>query len=257
MSTVLAAAGTRERASVLGNAGVDRIIAYHSSAYRERGLPSVAGLLPWASANEQTLAMLPGVLDGAGATPVLATVCANDGLIPRSEMIDRLRDAGAVGVLNAPTVGLLDGTVRLVLEAEGLGRDAEIALLAEAVDAGLEAWAYVFDPAWTRLAIEEGATGVIIHLGITGYPSSTSVEACLQVAADLGARHVVLHGGTLTTPAELRWVLDSIPEPVRVVNGYMGASVFERTDDTAAAVRAWRDVLPGGGAGQGVDDDRR
>lgn len=245
MTIVLAAAGSGERAGVLSRAGVDRIVAYHSSAYRERGLPSVAGLLPWASANEQTLTMLPGVLRGAAATPVLATVCANDGLIPRAEMLARLREAGVVGVLNAPTVGLLEGTVRMVLEAESLGRDAEIALLAEAVDAGLEAWAYVFDPTWTRLAIEAGATGVIIHLGITGYPSPTSLDDCLQVAADLGAGRVVLHGGSLTSPAELQQCLAALPEPLRVVNGYLGASVFERAVDPAAAVRAWRDVLPG------------
>src|SRR5690349_6622062 len=99
---LLAAANTIASAGALHAADVDRIIAYHSSAYRSVGLPSVAGLLPWANANEQTLQMLPDVLAGAGSTPVIATVCANDGLIPVATMLDKVRKSGAAGVLNAP-----------------------------------------------------------------------------------------------------------------------------------------------------------
>lgn len=249
MSTILAAAGTRTFAESLATVTADRIVAYHSSAYRKHGLPSVAGLLPWASANEQTLEMLPEVLDGAGATPVVATVCANDGLIPRSEMLWRLREAGVTGVLNAPTAGLLEGTVRAVLEQAGLGMEPEIALTGDAVEAGLESWVYAFDPEWIRGAAEAGATGVVIHLGITGFPSPVDLEACLAAAAEHDVREVLLHGGSLTTPASLATALQSLPaELAETVTGYMGASVFERADDLPAAMQQWRDALDGSGA---------
>lgn len=239
--TIISAAGTQASANQLSNAGVDRLVAYHSSAYRRYGLPSVAGLLPWASANQQTLDMLPEVIDGAGKTPVIATVCANDGLIPASEMLRRVSEAGAHGVLNAPTVGLLEGTVRDVLESEGLGRESELALLHGAREASLEGWAYVFDPAWIRSASDAGATGVIIHLGITGYPSPVDLIACLEEARTSGLQQVLLHGGNLTSPSNFNSALRGLPPDLAgAVTGYMGASVFEKSRNAAETVKAWQ-----------------
>lgn len=244
MSTIIAAAGTRAFAEALAGVEADRIVAYHSSAYRRHGLPSVAGLLPWASANEQTLEMLPEAIAGSGSTPVIATVCANDGLLPRSEMIERLRALGATGVLNAPTVGLLEGTVRAVLEQQGLGMDTELALAAEAAEAGLEGWVYAFDRDWVRGAAEAGATGIVIHLGITGFPSPVDLEQCLVEAAERGVGQVVLHGGSLTSPAALAAALAELPaELAATVTGYMGASVFERATDLPGDMRDWRSAL--------------
>ncbi len=246
---IVAAAGTRAFAGALATAGVDRVVAYHSSVYRQRGLPSVAGLLPWGNANEQTLSLLPEVVAGAGAVPVLATLCANDGLLPRGEALARAADLGARGVLNAPTVGLLEGTVRAVLEREGLGRDCEIALLGEAVAAGLEAWAYVFDRAWTERALDAGATGVIIHLGITGPGGDEDRQRaiaadCLRAVRDAGAPVALVHGGSLRTPADLDALLDALPvELAGRVTGFMGASAFEAADDPVATVAHWRSTL--------------
>ncbi len=248
-NVIIAAAGTRAFAGTLADAGVDRMVAYHSSVYRQRGLPSVAGLLPWGSANEQTLSLLPEVVAGAGSTPVLATVCANDGLLPRGEALARAAALGARGVLNAPTVGLLEGAVRSVLEREGLGRDAEIALMAEAAAAGLEAWAYVFDGAWTSLALDAGATGVIIHLGVTGPTEDGERQRdvasdCLRVVRDRDVPVALLHGGALRTPADLDRLLATLPDDLADrVTGFMGASAFESAADPAAAVTAWRTTL--------------
>ena len=241
MSTLLAAASTAQSAAALASAGVDRIIAYHSSAYRTLGLPSVAGLLPWASANRQTLDLLPGVVSDAASTPVIATVSANDGLLPRAEMIDAVRAEGAVGVLNAPTVGFYQGVLRSVLDAEGLGRDSELALIHDASAVGLESWAYVFDPDWARLAAEAGATGVIVHLGITGYPSPTDAAACVEGARGAGAQRILLHGGALLSPTDFTSTLAAFPaQAASSVTGYMGASVFERASDVTQAIHEWR-----------------
>ena len=258
MSTILAAASSAPSAAALADAGVDRIIAYHSSAYRTRGLPSVAGLLPWASANQQTLDLLPGVVSGAASTPVIATVSANDGMLPRAEMIDAIRAEGAVGVLNAPTVGFYQGVLRSVLDAEGLGRDSELALIQDASAADLESWAYVFDPEWTRLAAEAGATGVIVHLGITGYPSPTDAAACVEAARSAGAQRILLHGGNLVSPAEFTTTLaDFPPLTAGAVSGYMGASVFERASDVGQAVRQWRAAISRSDAVSTPDDGGR
>ena len=242
---LVAAAGTRETAAQLASAGVDRIVAYHSSVYRNLGLPSVAGLLPWASANEQTLRMLPDVLAGASNVPVLATVCANDGLLPLETMIDRVEAGGGGGVLNAPTVGLLTGPVRTAIEQEGLGMSAEMRLLEVARARGLEAWAYVFDPTWTRSAVSAGATALILHLGLTGQPPTVpvveTIRSCLAVSADVS---LMLHGGELGRPHDYVSLLGSLTTAEQDrVGGFFGASAFERAGSITSAVAGWRYVV--------------
>lgn len=80
-----AAAGDADTAARLAAAGVDVIVAYHSSVLRRLGLPSVAGLLPWASANELTLGIVADIVNAG--RPTLATVCANDCLQPPERML--------------------------------------------------------------------------------------------------------------------------------------------------------------------------
>ncbi|WP_188550939.1 phosphoenolpyruvate hydrolase family protein [Sediminivirga luteola] len=243
---VLAATASQAGAASLSHAGVDRVVAYHSSVYRQRGMPSVAGLLPWASANEQVSSMIRDVVSGSESTPVVATVCGNDRMTGVDRMLDLLTEEGAVGVLNAPTVGLLEGTVRAVLEAEGLGRSSEMELLRSARERGLEAWAYVFDASWARVAVEAGATALVIHLGITGYGTGDlrqqARRACEIAAEAPSGMPVLLHGGDLTSPerftalySELRPL---VPGPLPC--GFFGASAFEAAADPSAAVRSWR-----------------
>ncbi|GAA2011109.1 phosphoenolpyruvate hydrolase family protein [Nakamurella flavida] len=247
---LLAATADGAFAGDLAAAGVDRIVAYHSSVYRQRGLPSVAGLLPWASANEQTLGALPSVVAAAGSVPVVATVCANDGLLPADDMLDRIIALGAVGVLNAPTVGLFTGPVRAVLEESGLGLRTEIDLLAAARARGLEAWAYVFDPASAVAAHEVGATGLVLHLGITGHPgdpSRTAADVVAGVLAAVPSTGVLLHGGNLRGPDDLVDLLTALPGAERArITGFFGASAFESRPpgvDVGTVLTAWRTAL--------------
>jgi predicted TIM-barrel enzyme len=232
---IIGATASGTFAAQLARAGADRVAAYHSSVYRQRGLPSVAGLLPWGSANQQTLDILPDVVRGAGDTPVIATICANDALMPVADMLPAATDRGAAGVLNAPTVGLLSGSIREVLEEEGLGRAAEMRLITQAREAGLEAWAYVFDGIWSQLALDAGASGLIIHLGITGHPLAPGLPAARlvqeAVAPILESRRdvpVLLHGGELRAPADAAALCQKLDQDTsRSVNGFFGASAFE------------------------------
>lgn len=243
MSLLVAAVHDTASAAALAGAGVDRLVGYHSSVYRAQGLPSVAGLLPWASANQQTLDLLPAVLAGSDRTPVLATVCASDGLLPIPQMLDLIVAAGAVGVVNAPTLGLLTGPVRAAVEEVGLGMTAEIDLVRQARERGLEAWAYVFDPVWMERAIDAGATGLILHLGITGFATqqdwSRQLDECLPVLADPAAPPLLLHGGPLRQPADLEELFASHPA-ARGAAGFFGASSFLQSDDLGVAIATWR-----------------
>jgi predicted TIM-barrel enzyme len=244
-----AAAGTADLAQELADAGVDVVVAYHSSPLRHRGLPSVTGLLPWANANEMTLDLVPGIVVAAAPRPVLATVCANDALRPAPAMVAELARYGVAGVLNAPTVGLLTGPVRRAIEDAGLGFQREIDLMRLARDRGMAAWGYAFTARQARDLVRAGAQTVIAHLGITG--TGRGVEQATQTlaAVDRAARNadptvqVLAHGGPIRDPASFTAVcqLARPPDPGRW--GFFGASVFERAGDVRRAVSRWRAVL--------------
>jgi predicted TIM-barrel enzyme len=236
---VVAAVADSQRARQLQAAGIDALVAYHSSVYRAAGLPSVAGLLPWANANEQTLAVLPAVLAGAAGVPVYATVSANDRLVPAELVLSRIVASGAAGVLNAPTVGLLTGEVRDELERAGLGFDCELELVRAARERGLGAMTYVFDGAQAERAAADGATVLVAHFGITR-PGAAVEDRHLDLLAAVcragrsSGVPVLAHGGPLADPARLAQLRAAAGLPV----GFFGASVF----DTAAQpdVTAWR-----------------
>jgi len=243
---VAAATASARVAAELAGAGVSAVIAYHSSVYRARGIASVAGLLPWDSANRQVQRMAPGIVQGAGRTSVVATVCANDAIFQVPDVLASLADVGVIGVLNAPTVGLFTGPVRDALERAGLGRECEIALIGAAHRAGLRAWCYVFDERWTEQAVTAGADVIVIHLGLTGVRTpyeSTDVASCLAVLDALRpTTPVYLHGGRLTEPADFTRLIDELGATGRTPPvGFFGASTFEQPGTKpSVAVQRWR-----------------
>jgi predicted TIM-barrel enzyme len=239
-----AAAGSGAVAEALGAAGVDVIVAYHSSVLRLRGIASVAGLLPWASANELTLGVIPEIVD-ASPVPVVATVCANDALLPTEEVVGRLVNMGVAAVLNAPTVGLLTGPVRAAIERAGLGFRREVQLMSAARSAGLQAWGYAFGPQQTRALILAGANAIVVHLGITDKhadptKAATTLRSCASAArATDDACAILAHGGPLADPHTLIHVGANARRDGPV--GFLGASVFDHPNaGTATEVGRWR-----------------
>lgn len=244
-----AAAGDKVTAGRLAAAGVDVVIAYHSSPLRLRGLPSVSGLLPWCNANDVTLRVLPEVIAAMPGRPVFATVCANDELHPAALMLAEAARLGAHGVLNAPTVGLLSGPVRRALEDAGLGFQREIQLMTMAGACGLRAWGYVRTPGQAKAMARAGAEAVVVHLGITRSGPATSRAAHLLATAAAAAFavnpgiRVLAHGGPLATPAAFTAMCGGSPLPGGLRYGFFGASAFELAADVSQTVRSWRAAL--------------
>ena len=244
LAILAAAAGNRAATDALVAAGVDAIVAYHSSVLRLRGIASVAGLLPWASANELTLGIIPEIVD-VSPVPVVATVCANDALLPAEEVVGRLVDMGVTAVLNAPTVGLLTGPVRAAIERAGLGFRREVQLMSAARSAGLQAWGYAFGPQQTRALILGGANVIVVHLGITDKhadptKAAATLRSCATAARATDARCAILaHGGPLVDPSTLIHVGANTRRDGPV--GFFGASVFDHaTAGIATEVSRWR-----------------
>jgi predicted TIM-barrel enzyme len=217
--------------------GADLIILYNSGKYRMHGLGSLAGLLPFGSANDIVVEMAHEVLPRVTDTPVLAGVCGTDPFHPMDRFLGQLKDMGFTGVQNFPTVGLVDGVFRANLEETGMGYDLEIDLIRKARERDMLTAPYVFDPQQAADMARAGADILVPHLGLTtsGSIGATTalnledaparVQAMHDAAKDVNPDVIVLcHGGPIAEPEDAAYVLSH----TRGVAGFFGASTVER-----------------------------
>src|SRR3954466_306648 len=71
-------AGTGISAKCEEAGGIDLIVIYNSGRFRMAGRGSLAGMMPYGSANQIVKEMAPEVLTAVKHTPVLAGVCGTD-----------------------------------------------------------------------------------------------------------------------------------------------------------------------------------
>ncbi len=232
-----AGAGTGISAKSEEAGGVDLIVVYNSGRFRMAGCGSLAGLLPYGSANQIVKEMAPEILSAVKRTPVLAGVCGTDPFLLRSHFLGELRDLGYSGIQNFPTVGLIDGQFRKNLEETGIRFDLEIDCVAEAHAMDLLTTPYVFDPDQARRMADAGADLLIAHMGLTtsgtiGAATAKTLSQCVdetrRIADAAKATRpdvlVLCHGGPLAMAEDVQYVLDRCPEVV----GFYGASSMER-----------------------------
>src|SRR5512144_472912 len=160
-------AGTGLSAKCEEAGGIDLIVIYNSGRYRMAGRGSLAGLMPYGSANQIVKEMAHEVLTAVRHTPVLAGVCGTDPFMIRDAFLRELKDLGFAGIQNFPTVGLIDGTFRANLEETGMGYGLEVELIARAHALDLLTTPYVFSEQNARDMAQAGADIVVCHLGLT------------------------------------------------------------------------------------------
>ena len=233
-----AGAGTGISAKFAERGGVDLIIIYNSGRYRMAGRGSLAGLMPYGDANAIVMDMAREVLPVVKDTPVLAGVCGTDPFRMMRVFIPQLREMGFDGVQNFPTVGLIDGQFRAMLEETGMGIQLEIDMVALAHDQGMLTCPYVFDAATAREFTSAGADVVVTHVNTTVAGSIGVRKAAMSLdeavervqemhdAAKAVNRDVIVlcHGGPIATPEDAQYVL----KRTRGVAGFFGASSIER-----------------------------
>ncbi|MGH7560404.1 MAG: phosphoenolpyruvate hydrolase family protein, partial [Gemmatimonadales bacterium] len=239
-----AGAGTGLSAKFSERGGVDLIIIYNSGRYRMAGRGSLAGLMPYGDANAIVVDMAREVLPVVRDTPVLAGVCGTDPFRLMPVFLRELRDMGFDGVQNFPTVGLIDGRFRQMLEETGMGIALEVEMIRQAHELGLLTCPYVFDETTSRRFTEAGADVVVAHVHTTvgGSVGVTDTAMTLEDAVQrVQAMHdaaksvnpdviVLCHGGPIARPEDARHVL----EHTSGVAGFFGASSIERLAAEAA-----------------------
>ena len=152
-----AGAGTGISAKFVERGGVDMIIIYNSGRYRMAGRGSASGMMPYGDANAIVVDMAREVLPVVKNTPVLAGVCGTDPFRMMRVFLPQLRDMGFDGVQNFPTVGLIDGQFRQILEETGMSIQLEIDMIAAAHELDMLTCPYVFDVATSREFARAGA----------------------------------------------------------------------------------------------------
>lgn len=232
-----AGAGTGISAKFLHRGGADLLFIYNSGRFRMQGLSSWVGHLPFGDANQIVLDMgereiMPVVPEAA----VIAGVCGIDPTRRMSHFLPRIVAAGFAGIINYPTVAVIDGRMRADLEAGGLGFDKEIELIRLAAPLDLLTTAYVTTPDEAVAMVEAGVDIIIAHMGLTVGGSIGAQHAIAFDAAVAGAQAiadasriarrdvlVLAHGGPIAGPEDAARLF-----AISDVDGFVGASSMER-----------------------------
>jgi predicted TIM-barrel enzyme len=230
-------AGTGISAKFAERGGADLIIIYNSGRYRMAGRGSAAGLMPYGDANAIVVEMAGEVLPVVQDTPVLAGVCGTDPFRLMAVFLRQLREMGFDGVQNFPTVGVIDGNFRRVLEETGMSYRLEVDMVRVARELDLLTCPYVFNEEETRWMAEAGADIVVAHMNTTNKgdigvkttipldEAAERVQAIHDAAKKVNPEIIVLcHGGPIAEPEDVRYIYGH----TKGVSGFFGASSIER-----------------------------
>ncbi len=234
-----AGAGTGISAKFAERGGVDLIIIYNSGRYRMAGRGSAAGLMAYGDANAIVMDMAGEVLPVVRDTPVLAGVCGTDPFRLMPVFLKQLKEAGFDGVQNFPTVGVIDGNFRQILEETGMSFDLEIEMIRLAHELDMLTCPYAFDEAQAAALTEAGADIVVAHMnttvkgsiGVNPDTAPTLAESAKRVQDIHDAAKavnpdvlVLCHGGPIAEPDDVQYIFDHTEGIV----GFFGASSVER-----------------------------
>ncbi|GHA25201.1 hypothetical protein GCM10007989_21100 [Devosia pacifica] len=232
-----AGAGTGISAKFLHRGGADLIFIYNSGRFRMQGLSSWVGHLPFGDANAIVMEMgerevMPVVPDAN----VIAGVCGFDPTRRMSHFLPKILEAGFAGVINYPTVAVIDGRMRADLEAGGLGFDKEVEMIRIAHGLDLVTTAYVATPDEARAMVDAGCDMIVAHMGLTVGGAIGAQHAMAMDDAVGGVRaiaeasrerradvFVVAHGGPIAGPEDAEKLFGMVD-----VDGFVGASSMER-----------------------------
>jgi predicted TIM-barrel enzyme len=230
--------GSGITAKMAARGGASMVTTHCLAYFRMQGLSSMAGYLPICDANALTLELgersLRNVVEDC---PLIAGLLCVDPTRDMRQFLRKTAEAGYDGVMNCPTVALIDVKFRSDLEETGMGFAREVDVLGEASRMGLFTKAFCTSPDEALAMAEAGVDNIIVHFGNSsgGSIGSTTVMA-LDAAAGRAAavidalatkysgRIITIHGGAIETPEHFEQFWAREPR----LDGYVGGSSAER-----------------------------
>jgi predicted TIM-barrel enzyme len=235
--------------------GADMITTHILARFRMAGHSSMAGYLPIADANAMTLELgKRDIIPVIRNAPVMAGLLGADPTRNMDFFLDEILAAGFSGVLNCPTLALVDGNFRRTLEETGMTYDKEVEMIALAHRKGLYTKAFCTTVEETSKMLDAGCDNIIAHGGNTsggsiGSKTVTSLDALvhlIQTIVDAVKRKkpqsiVTCHGGAAETPQDVQYLLTKIEG----LDGYVGGSTAERLPvekSITQAIKGFKDL---------------
>ena len=231
------AAGSGISAKYASANGIDFILALNAGKYRQMGLGSMAGMMPYSNSNEMVLAFATKeIIPQIHEIPVIFGLCATDPTQDIEELIDKIIEQGFSGIINYPTVGLIDGKFREVLEEEGFSYQKEVEAIRISREKDLFSIAFVFDLEQAFMMAEAGADAICVHYGLTrggtlGAKQFLSLESAAikakEIFDELSLKYTsilkLVYGGPIQTWLDAKYILENSGSM-----GFIGGSTFER-----------------------------
>jgi len=231
-------AGTGISAKFAEAGGADMITTHILARFRMAGHSSMAGYLPIADANAVTLELgKRDIIPVVKNIPVMAGLLGPDPTRNMEFFLDEIIAAGFSGILNCPTIALIDGGFRRTLEETGLTFDKEVEMMAIAHRKGLYTKAFCATPEEALKMLEAGCDNIIAHGGNTsggsiGSKTVTPLDAMVHLIQGIidatkskkPKTIVTCHGGAAVTPQDVQVLL----EKTKGLDGYVGGSTAER-----------------------------
>lgn len=237
--------GMTAKYAVLG--GADMLLALSAGKYRIMGQSSYASYLCYGNSNQMamelgTRELLPTIHD----TPVIFGLFATDPYISLYEYLKQVRQNGFAGVVNYPTVALVDGQFREALEEAGNTFDREVEAIRLAHHLNLFTVAFVTTEEEAEKMLDAGADVICVHLGLTKggllgakrnitlYEAKSMTERifklCEKKYPDVFR---MIYSGPANTPTDMHYIFQHTP-----CQGYIGGSTFDRIPAEKAIPKA-------------------
>lgn len=217
--------------------GADIILAQNSGKFRQMGLSSLAGMMPFRNSNRLVLEFGQfEILRVVKQVPVVFGLCAQDPEVDLESFTDYIHEKGFSGVNNFPTVGIIDGQYREALEESGEGFINEVKAIEIANKKNIFTVAFVFNAKEAEMMVEAGADVICAHLGFTrggalGVKSYLSFDDAAQRAQRIfdGVNSInkdiikLIYGGPVKSADDAEFFYNKTD-----ASGYIGGSSFER-----------------------------
>jgi len=242
--------GSGITAKMAARGGADMVTTHCLAYFRMQGMSSMAGYLPICDANALTLELGERALvNVVGDCPLIAGLLCVDPTRDMARFLETIAAAGYDGVMNCPTVALIDGKFRSDLEETGMGFAREVDVLGRASRMGLFTKAFCTSPGEALAMAEAGVDNIIVHFGnssggtigsktVLGDDASRARAGMVldALSARFSDRIVTCHGGAIETPADFERIQKMEPR----LQGYVGGSSAERFPIETSVVEATR-----------------
>ncbi|MDO4975650.1 MAG: phosphoenolpyruvate hydrolase family protein [Eubacteriales bacterium] len=232
-----AAVGSGMTAKYTAMGGADILLALSAGKYRIMGRSSYASYLCNQNSNDIVMDMgmrelLPIIKD----TPVLFGLFASDPGISLYDYLKSIKSGGFSGIVNFPTIAMIDGQFREALEEEGTGYHLEVEAIKLAHYLDMFTLAFVTTEEEAKLMLDAGADVICVNLGLTqggflGGQKHTSLHEAMKKTTNIFSvcekeRPSVIkmiYAGPANTPIDMQYMYKNTD-----CQGYIGGSTFDR-----------------------------